>query len=219
MIFVELMLADPARIFHLMRKKNLTTGLDEVAFYGKATQPVIAYVCRPFRDWVRKKYVLIFASTDNNNNNGQPSGGFWFRRGIDLLYIDKAFCASSLRTIRHIDMSNVTQIAVDATLLNLGPRSGEGFASVMDELLACFSNTKNMVFMVPTQPNPPNNRYRGLRLVDEEEDPHQKQLASKHFSLPRSRIKVCGLSDLSTVTLTHSILLPKSPTSITVAPS
>lgn len=75
-------------------------------------------------------------------------------------------------------MGFVTKLAVDATLLNDGV-GRSGYASLMDEVLTKFWNIENLVFMAPTRENPFGNRYRGLRLVEQEEDKDQKALGCK----------------------------------------
>ncbi|KAJ4396619.1 hypothetical protein N0V93_000840 [Gnomoniopsis smithogilvyi] len=204
MILMQVMLEDPPRILHLRRKHNRKTGLDDIAFNGNMdiTQPLATRLSPWFRNWARKYYVLVFAS--NTRIQGYTSGGLWIRRNMDLIYIDNAFCAARLYTISSVSFANVLQIAVDATLLNDTTCRGF-FVSLMDELLAYFRNVENMVFMVPTRYNPPGNRYRGLRLVDEEEEAHQKHL-------PFARFYHCG----SIVTnLSHTtIMIARSPNAI-----
>ncbi|KAJ4405794.1 hypothetical protein N0V82_010260 [Gnomoniopsis sp. IMI 355080] len=181
MIFLQLLLADAPRIFHLKRKQNRVTAYHDIDFYGNLdiTQPVVTGLNRHFRNWAKKYYVLVFAPTARAPN-GYTIGGLWIRRGIDLVYIDKAFCASSLWMAAQVSFVNVTSIAVDATLLN-DALGRPGYRSLMDEVLAYFRNVEHLVFMAPTRKNPHRNYYRGLRLVDEEEDEAQKQLAFANF--------------------------------------
>lgn len=207
MILVQLMLVDPPRIFHLRRFREF--GLfDHVEFHGKMhiTQPLVTRLSPWFRNWAKKYYAFVFASSTDPSN--PRLGGFWIRRHIDLVYIDKAFCDFELLLLTKIRFANVSQIAVDATLLN-GTTGGTDwrcrrFVSVMDQLLSCFPNVENMVFMAPTRPNPPRNRYPGLRLVDEEEEECQKHLPCKDFAaFSVSRLLISINIFLSSITVTN----------------
>lgn len=179
MIFIELMLSDQPRVLHLKRYTNARTGRDSITFHGNLdiVQPPITQLSREWREWAKRYYVLVFRATDKNSCG---DGGLWIRRDLDLIYIDTAFCARSVRALRLScsNLKHITQLAVDANLLN--DSAGRGaYVSLMDEILTHFWNVKNLVFMAPTRANPRGNYYRGLRLVDEEEDDAQKQLACK----------------------------------------
>lgn len=178
MILIQLMLFDQPRILHLKRYVDTVTGRGSVAFHGNLniTQPPITQLGRVWREWAKDYYVLAFAAIVG----GRSNGGLWIRRDLDLVYVDTAFCSFSLRTLSHTNCSMrfVTKLAVDATLLNDGV-GRLGYVSLLDEVLTYFWNVENLVFMAPTRENPLKNRYRGLRLVEQEEDKAQKQLACK----------------------------------------
>lgn len=179
MIFIELMLLEQPRVLHLKRYTNTITGRDSITFHGNVdiVQPPITQLSRDWREWAQRYYVLAFKAS---NIHGRHDGGLWIRRDLDLIYIDSAFCLRSMRALwlSCDHLKDITQLAVDADILN--DSAGRGaYCSLMDEILTCFWNVKNLVFMAPTRANPPKNHYRGLRLVDNEEDDAQKQLPCK----------------------------------------
>lgn len=182
MIFIQLMLFDRPRVLHLKRYTNTITGRDSVAFHGNLdiVQPPITQLSREWREWAKRYYVLAFKAFDENRHTdgGLCDGGLWIRPDLDLVYIDTAFCSRNVRDLglSSINLKYITQLAVDANLLNDSVGRG-AYVSLMDEILTYFWNVKNLVFMAPTRANPRKNHYRGLRLVDDEEDDAQKQLS------------------------------------------
>lgn len=185
--FLDQEMEEPPRIYQLRYQyvppsaATNWTSLATIRLHGDHMQaqaarpPAMLSVAIETRRLALQRYYVQVADVPPGTPDFSPRGGLWLRRGRDVVYVDAAL-VRALPFMGRFNLRGIERVAVDVQVLNEPNPDRRVEQTAMARLVASLPSLRHMVFFAPTRPNPPGNYYRGLRLVDREEDDASKAL-------------------------------------------